>query len=104
MNVPLNDPPQRAKMWNYIRDARGHGRGSERQSHKGYTWEVPCPNHDDQNPSLGVTLTPEGKLLVHCARCDTPTVIGQWGMTERDLAPPQEPSTNSQHPPPVYRY
>lgn len=44
-----------------------------------------CPAHDDHNPSLSVTDHPNG-ALIHChAGCETEDVLGELGLTKRDL-------------------
>ena len=48
--------------------ARIIGRGREKQN--GDSWVVPCPCHDDKNPSLSLS-DGDGKLLYHCyAGCE----------------------------------
>ena len=47
-----------------------------------------CPCHDDKNPSLSVTLTDDGKILVHCfAGCDQEDIRRELGLLS-------EPKTN----------
>ena len=53
---------------------------------------VPCPAHDDRNPSLSVDEK-DGKLLLKCfAGCDQRDVVsalrdrGLWGEAARDVA------------------
>jgi hypothetical protein len=41
-----------------------------------------CPAHNDRNPSLSVTETPDGKLLLHCfAGCSFEEIIQAAGLT-----------------------
>lgn len=48
---------------------------------------VHCPAHDDTDPSLRVTVSDGGKVLLKCrAGCDTPAVVAAMGMTMRDLS------------------
>jgi|SRR5579863_169243 len=46
---------------------KGHWRGRE--------GVCCCPSHDDRNPSLGVTETRDGRVLVHCFVCSQEQVI-----------------------------
>lgn len=47
-----------------------------------------CPAHDDKRPSLGVKLTNDGKILVHCfAGCDVQSIVSAIGLTLADLMP-----------------
>ena len=60
----------------------------------GDNWMVPCPAHDDHDPSLSIKDTDDGKVLVHChAGCDQSLVIGE--LRSRGLW--DEPGNN--HPP-----
>lgn len=38
-----------------------------RKSHRGYN--ACCPVHQDKNPSMTVTETDDGKVLIHCFSC-----------------------------------
>jgi hypothetical protein len=62
-------------------------------SKKGSGYMVPCPAHDDRNPSLSVDEK-DGKLLLKCfAGCDQRDVVsalrdrGLWGEAARDVRP-----------------
>lgn len=45
-----------------------------------------CPAHDDQNPSLSVTATEGGTILVNCwAGCTADEVVAALGLTKADL-------------------
>ena len=47
-----------------------------------------CPAHADTTPSLHITETREGILLVHCfAGCDKEDVLAKLGLTMRHLLP-----------------
>lgn len=50
-------------------------------------YRVHCPNHDDAEASLRITVSDKGKVLVKCrAGCPTPDVMKRVGYTMRDLA------------------
>jgi 5S rRNA maturation endonuclease (ribonuclease M5) len=55
------------------------------QKGSGNRWQ--CPGHDDTNPSLGITDSPdEGRVLVICrAGCETEEWLGVIGLTMADL-------------------
>jgi len=38
-----------------------------RKSHRGY--KACCPVHNDKNPSMSITETDDGKVLIHCFSC-----------------------------------
>lgn len=38
-----------------------------RKSHRGY--QACCPVHQDKNPSMTITETDDGKVLIHCFAC-----------------------------------
>ena len=47
-----------------------------------------CPAHDDQSPSLSISETADGKILLHCfAGCDVAGVLSAMGMEMADLFP-----------------
>jgi hypothetical protein len=49
-------------------------------------WKANCSAHDDRDPSLFVSLTPEGLTLMKCmAGCETETVLHNIGLTFSDL-------------------
>ena len=57
----------------------------------GSGWLAKCPAHNDKNPSLSISLTESGKLLVYChAGCDQRSVIaalsamGLWSLRQSD--------------------
>lgn len=59
---------------------------SARPVHTSRGWLVPCPAHDDRDPSLHVSDGADGKLLLRCfAGCDQVAIIaalrerGLWG-------------------------
>ena len=51
-------------------------------------WKTCCPTHDDQNPSLKITVDKEGVILLHCfAGCETADVLAAIGADFSDLFP-----------------
>jgi putative DNA primase/helicase len=63
---------------------------------KGNGWEARCPAHDDNRPSLGVSVGDDGKVLLNCrAGCDYLDVIRELGLEEQDLFPPSSNGTGS---------
>src|SRR5215831_18443731 len=80
---PLPVPPRRAVTAESIAkalDGRKVGGG----------WMARCPSHDDREPSLSITDSQDGKVLVRChAGCDQQEVIaalrarGIWDETGR---------------------
>ena len=70
-----------------FQDARRNGRG----------YKVRCPSHDDKNPSLSISATDSGKILVKCfAGCDTKNVLDAAGLKYSDLDPaPRQRSENN---------
>jgi len=50
-----------------------------------------CPAHDDRGPSLSITETDHGQLLIHCfAGCGAADIVEAVGLTMSDLFPPDE--------------
>lgn len=50
-------------------------------------WNSRCPAHDDDKPSLRISIGSDGKVLLHChAGCSTETVVASLGLGMRDLA------------------
>ena len=59
----------------------------------GTDWIAHCPAHDDRNPSLSISESPDGKLLVKChAGCSQQAVIEElrklnlWRQYESDVS------------------
>jgi len=51
-------------------------------------WLACCPAHDDKDPSLSVTATPQGKILLKCfAGCSALEVVHSLGLELPDLFP-----------------
>ena len=54
-----------------------------------------CPAHDDHNPSLSVTLKPDGKVLVNCQTgCSAEAVVSALGLSMCDLAADERRDSN----------
>ena len=53
-------------------------------------WQARCPAHDDRSPSLAITETAEGTVLVKCwAGCSASDIVGAVGLELKDLFPPK---------------
>ncbi|MFJ2455602.1 virulence-associated protein E [Pseudomonas protegens] len=51
-------------------------------------WKTCCPAHDDKNPSLTITETSDGTVLLKCwAGCSAQEVVSAIGLELRDLFP-----------------
>lgn len=51
-------------------------------------WKARCPAHDDKNPSVRITETDDGTLLVKCwAGCTASEIVTAIGLEMRDLFP-----------------
>jgi len=51
-------------------------------------WQALCPSHDDKSPSLSVTETNDGTLLLRCwAGCNASEIVGAVGLRLSDLFP-----------------
>lgn len=49
-------------------------------------WRAICPAHPDRHPSLDITLSSDGKILLHCwTGCEVEDIIGAVGLTMADL-------------------
>ncbi len=60
-------------------------------------WLVCCPAHEDTKPSLSVTDTANGRVLIHChAGCTPEAVVKAAGLKMSDLMPEKR---NGQHQP-----
>jgi hypothetical protein len=59
--------------------------GSEPRE-RGRGWLASCPAHEDRHPSLVVTPTAQGNVIMHCrAGCSTADVLAQIDLEMRDL-------------------
>lgn len=51
-------------------------------------WKACCPAHNDKNPSLAITETSDGVVLLRCwAGCSAQAVVSAIGLEMRDLFP-----------------
>ena len=51
-------------------------------------YQACCPAHDDKNPSMAITETADGKVLVKCfAGCTADEIVGAIGLELKDLFP-----------------
>jgi hypothetical protein len=54
----------------------------------GRGWTTRCPAHEDRTPSLSITETTGGKVLIKCwAGCSTESVLVALGLRWSDLFP-----------------
>ena len=67
-------------------------------------WQSRCPAHDDRSPSLTVTETPDGTVLVKCwAGCGAADIVAAVGLDLRDLFPARfDHTATSKGKPPRY--
>ncbi len=71
-------------------DAKTIAQALGRASRSGAGWKCLCPAHDDRNPSLSVTDSEDGRVLVRChAGCSQESVIA--ALTDRGLWPQRYP-------------
>lgn len=51
-------------------------------------WKACCPAHDDKHPSLAISETSDGVVLLKCwAGCTTKEIVSAIGLELRDLFP-----------------
>ena len=51
-------------------------------------WKACCPAHDDKSPSLAISETSDGTVLLRCwTGCPTEKVVTAMGLEMRDLFP-----------------
>ncbi|MGZ0151853.1 phage/plasmid primase, P4 family [Kribbella sp. WER1] len=68
--------------------------GEQIEERDGYV--VHCPAHSDSKPSLRITVSDAGKVLLKCrAGCETPYVMRALKLTMRDLASMEVPESLS---------
>lgn len=71
----------------------------------GSRWMARCPAHEDRSPSLSITETSEGRVLVKCwAGCQTKDVLAAVALDWRELFPPREPGASPSRRPWAARY
>jgi hypothetical protein len=60
---------------------------------RGYTCR--CPAHDDKGPSLSISETNDGRILLHCfAGCSVGDVLAASGLRMSDLFPDRGPENH----------
>src|SRR5215472_17082101 len=82
MSAPLSSPLKPNRTLKRVLDRLGRVRPS------GDHWSARCPvpAHDDQTPSLAISLGADGRVLLHChGPCTTEEVLAALGMTFADL-------------------
>lgn len=53
-------------------------------------YQARCPAHDDRSPSLAITETPGGTILLKCwAGCGAADIVAAVGLELKDLFPPR---------------
>ena len=51
-------------------------------------WKACCPSHNDKHPSLAISETSDGVVLLKCwAGCTTKEIVSAMGLDLRDLFP-----------------
>lgn len=51
-------------------------------------WTACCPAHEDRSPSLAITETDDGRILLKCfGGCSVQAIVGSIGMDMTDLFP-----------------
>jgi hypothetical protein len=56
----------------------------------GNGWTARCPAHDDQKPSLSISVGKGGQVLIHCHRgCPPERIVQMLGLKLSDLFPPK---------------
>lgn len=54
-------------------------------------WQACCPNHDDKQASLSVSVNDKGAVLLHChAGCEPKDIVARLGLKLADLFPPKQ--------------
>ncbi|HBN8651919.1 virulence-associated protein E [Pseudomonas aeruginosa] len=55
---------------------------------KDHRWKACCPAHNDKSPSLRITETEDGTVLLKCwVGCSAAEIVGAIGLELRDLFP-----------------
>jgi hypothetical protein len=53
-------------------------------------WQARCSAHDDRSPSLAISETPDGTILLKCwAGCAADAIVRALGLELKDLFPPR---------------
>ncbi len=72
---------------------------SQVKSVKADVWIACCPAHDDKTPSLKITQTSDGVVLLKCwAGCNAAEVVAAVDMEMRDLFPSDDGKPRRQGP------
>src|SRR5580658_2336340 len=59
-----------------------------------FGWMGKCPCHDDRTPSLSISESEDGKILLKCfAGCSTEDIVSKLGLEMSDLFP-EKPQVN----------
>ena len=61
-----------------------------KQNGSPHSWTALCPAHDDRHPSLSITNTDDGTVLLKChadSRCTTEAIVDALGLEMRNLFP-----------------
>ena len=68
-------------------------------------WLAACPAHPDKSPSLGVKLTDDGKILIHCfGGCAVADIVAAVGLELSDLMPANTKYQKGVKPPRFNKY
>lgn len=55
------------------------------------SWTACCPAHEDRSPSLAISESDDGTVLLHCfGGCSVHEIVAALGMELEDLFPPKE--------------
>jgi len=70
------------------------------KAYGGNKWLACCPAHNDKHPSLKVTLTDDGKILIKCwAGCEITAIVTALGLELQDLFPDKVNYAKGKKPP-----
>ena len=68
-------------------------------------WLACCPAHNDKSPSLGIKLSDDGKILIHCfGGCAVSEIVAAVGLELSDLMPPNAKYQKGVKPPRFNKY
>lgn len=63
----------------------------------GNGWKGHCPSHNDKSPSLSIDWGNNGGIILNCHRkCDKDSICAALGITQADLFPQKQTTTQSQ--------